>query len=141
MRIDIADDDHIDIMLVPLIDCLCFLVFFFLAASTLKKVDRVLPIQLPQASASVAMNGAASPFLIAVDRDGRVYLASQPVTTELLQQRIREVARANSQQKVRLDVDRTTRGQDIIRVLDLCQFEGLKNVSFHIADPASFSAK
>jgi len=45
MRIELGDDDHIEIMLVPLIDCLCFLVFFFLAASTLKKAEKDMPSQ------------------------------------------------------------------------------------------------
>ncbi|HBC87411.1 MAG TPA: hypothetical protein DCZ94_10690 [Lentisphaeria bacterium] len=139
MRIDLGDDDHIEIMLVPLIDCLCFLVFFFLAASTLKKVEKELPIQLPKSSAAVSVSGSVKAFAIAIDREGRVYLGSQPVSADLLHQRIREVSRLNPSQKIRLDVDASTRGQDIIRILDLCQFEGLKNVSFHIADAKSFS--
>lgn len=139
MRIDLGDDDHIEIMLVPLIDCLCFLVFFFLAASTLKKVEKELPIQLPKSSAAVSVSDPVKPFIIAVDKEGRVYLDRQPVSSNLLHQRIRETATANPLQKIRLDVDAATRGQDIIRILDLCQFEGLKNVSFHIADNESFS--
>ncbi|OGV59830.1 MAG: hypothetical protein A2X45_14135 [Lentisphaerae bacterium GWF2_50_93] len=141
MRIDLGDDDHIEIMLVPLIDCLCFLVFFFLAASTLKKVEKELPIQLPKSASSVAISGSVQAVVVAVDKEGHVYIGSQPVTTDLLQQKLRETARANPLQKIRLDVDASTRGQDIIRVLDICQFEGLKNVSFHIADDKSFSKR
>ncbi len=139
MRIDLGDDDHIEIMLVPLIDCLCFLVFFFLAASTLKKVEKELPIQLTQSAAAVTVSGPVKALAIAVDKEGRAYLGGQTVSTDMLHQRIREVAHANPLQKIRLDVDASTRGQDIIRVLDLCQFEGLKDVSFHIADAKSFS--
>ena len=43
MRIALGEDEHIEIILVPLIDCLCFLLFFFLAASTLKKAEQPLP--------------------------------------------------------------------------------------------------
>ena len=141
MRIELGDDDNVEIMLVPLIDCLCFLVFFFLAASTLKKVEKELPILLPQSAAAVAVSGSTSALVIAIDREGHVYLGSQPVTADLLHQRLREVGQASPQHKVRLDVDASTRGQDIIRILDLCQFEGLKNVSLHIADAKSFSKK
>ncbi len=139
MRIDLGDDDHIEIMLVPLIDCLCFLVFFFLAASTLKKIEKELPIQLPKSAAAVSISGSVKAVSIAIDREGRVYLGSQPVSSDMLHQHIRDVAKANPLQKIRLDVDAATRGQDIIRILDLCQFEGLKNVSFHIADAKAFS--
>jgi biopolymer transport protein ExbD len=55
----------------------------------------------------------------------------EPVDTERLHRRLREVAAADPNRRVRIDGDRATRFEDIIRIVDLCQFEGLRNVGLH----------
>jgi len=60
----------------------------------------------------------------------------EPVNTERLRQRIREVAAANPNRQVRIDGDRATKFEDIIRIVDTCQFEGLKNVGLHTRSDA-----
>jgi biopolymer transport protein ExbD len=51
----------------------------------------------------------------------------------MLHQRVREAALKNPEGRVRIDADRDTRFQDIVEVIELCQFEGMRNVGLHIA--------
>ncbi|HEY2883110.1 MAG TPA: biopolymer transporter ExbD [Pirellulales bacterium] len=122
-------------MLIPMIDCMLVIIIFFLVATTLKIQAKQLPLDLPVSTAALNVDQPPDLFIIAVDRTGQPYLnlgsGLEPVDTERLHQRIREVARANPNQRVRIDGDRAARFEDMVRIVDLCAFEGLKNVGLH----------
>jgi len=52
MRCHIEDEPP-GLDLTPMIDCVFLLLIFFLVATTMKKIDYELPIQLPMASAGI----------------------------------------------------------------------------------------
>lgn len=135
MRVKKPEDEPFEIMLIPMIDCMLVIIIFFLVATTIKQREKELPLDLPVSSAALNIEQPPDLFIIGVDRGGRPYLSNgsviEPVETERLHQRIREVARANPNQRVRIDGDRLTPYESIIRIVDLCQFEGLKNVGLH----------
>ena len=135
MRVKKPEDEPFEIMLIPMIDCMLVIIIFFLVATTLKSFEKELPVDLPVASAALRVEQPPDLFIIGVDKAGVPYLSNgefiEPVDTERLHQRLREVARSNPDRRVRIDGDRATRFEDIIRIVDLCQFEGLKNVGLH----------
>ena len=135
MRVKKPEEEPFEIMLIPMIDCMLVIIIFFLVATTLKQMEKELPLDLPVSQAALSIEQPPDLFIIGVDRAGRPYLSSgsviEPVETERLHQRIREVARLNPNQRVRIDGDRLTPYESIIRIVDLCQFEGLKNVGLH----------
>ena len=135
MRVKKPEDEPFEIMLIPMIDCMLVIIIFFLVATTLKQMEKELPLDLPVAQAALSIEQPPDLFIIGVDRAGRPYLSNgsviEPVETERLHQRLREVARLNPNQRVRIDGDRLTPYESIIRIVDLCQFEGLKNVGLH----------
>ena len=135
MRVKKPEEEPFEIMLIPMIDCMLVNIIFFLVATTLKSHERELPLDLPAANAALSIEQQPDIFIIGVDRAGVPYLSNgefiEPVNTEQLHQRIREVAVASPGRQIRIDADRATKFEDLIRVLDLCQFEGLKNVGLH----------
>jgi biopolymer transport protein ExbD len=131
MRIRMEEEEPIEVQMAPLIDCVFLLLIFFLVATTLKKVDRELPLDLPQAAASVESQVADTTLIIGVDRMGVVHIGAERVTLSMLHDRLKEAAATNKSQRVRIDADRATAFQDVVHVLDLCQFEGLTNVGLH----------
>ncbi len=135
MRVKKPEEEPFEIMLIPMIDCMLVIIIFFLVATTLKQMEKELPLDLPVAQAALSIEQPPDLFIIGVDRAGRPYLSNgsviEPVETERLHQRLREVARLNPNQRVRIDGDRLTPYESIIRIVDLCQFEGLKNVGLH----------
>jgi biopolymer transport protein ExbD len=135
MRVKKPEEEPFEIMLIPMIDCMLVIIIFFLVATTLKSHERELPLDLPAASAALSIEQPPDLFIIGVDKAGVPYLSNgefiEPVDTERLHQRLREVAAADPNRRVRIDGDRGTRYEDIVRIVDLCQFEGLKNVGLH----------
>jgi biopolymer transport protein ExbD len=135
MRVKKPEEEPFEIMLIPMIDCMLVIIIFFLVATTLKNRAKELPVDLPPSLAAQNVEQPPDVFIIGVDKAGQYYLNTgdliEAVDIERLHQRIREVARANPGQKVRIDGDGDARFQDIIHVVDLCQFEGLKNVGLH----------
>jgi biopolymer transport protein ExbD len=135
MRVKKPEEEPFEIMLIPMIDCMLVIIIFFLVATTLKNRAKELPLDLPESAAAVSVEQPPDVFIIGMDKLGRPYLSTgdliEPVDIERLHQRIREVAHANPNQRVRIDGDRDARFEDIIHVVDLCQFEGLRNVGLH----------
>jgi biopolymer transport protein ExbD len=128
MRINLDSDDSVEVQMAPLIDCVFLLLIFFLVATTLKKIEKELPLELPEATASVSRPVTDDMTIVAVDRDGNLYLGSEPVGQGYLQRKLREIAAEHPFHRIRIDGDRNAPAWSLVRVLDLCTFEGLKNV-------------
>lgn len=141
MRIDLGEDEQPEIGLIALIDCIFFLLMFFMVATSFKQQDsqrkeREIAILLPQAEVSLdATRAAPAPLVITVDAQGRLFLAQRPVTLQGLRDHLRAEAAKQPRTPVRIDGDRRTAYQDIVHVLDLCQFEGLTEVSMRTLPP------
>ena|SRR4028119_354084 len=133
-----------EINVIPLVDVvLVLLVIFMMTTAFVKDHDQKeksgektvpqLPLQLPQSGAAVDSPVSSDTLILGIDKEGKKFVDSVAVTTTLLHQRVREAALKNPESRVRIDADRDTRFQDIVEVIELCQFEGMRNVGLHIA--------
>jgi biopolymer transport protein ExbD len=134
MRVKKPEEEPFELMLIPMIDCMLVIIIFFLVATTLKH-EKELPLQLPESSAALRTQQKPDLFVIGVDKEGHAYISSgdntMQVDTEELHRQLREIAQADPDRRVRIDGDRDARFQDIVHILDLCEFEGLKNIGLH----------
>ena len=69
MRIDLGEDEQPEIGLIALIDCIFFLLMFFMVATSFKqqageKPQKELPVTLPAAQMSLDRVGAGKPPLV-----------------------------------------------------------------------------
>jgi biopolymer transport protein ExbD len=137
MRIDLGDDEVPEIGLIALIDCIFFLLMFFMVATSFKQQNvhrqtKDIPIVLPTASATLTAGDAAkAPLVIGIDARGGLYVDNARTTLQALHDRLRDEAARSPGRPVRIDGDRRTPYQHIVHVLDLCQFAGLTQVSMH----------
>lgn len=137
MRINMGEEEQPEIGLIALIDCIFFLLMFFMVATSFKQTTeqkkiKELPLVLPVASASFdRTNISAEPLVIGVDKAGDIYVDSSKITIQALHDRLRTEASKNPGRPVRIDGDQSTSYKNIIHVLDLCQFEKLTNISLH----------
>ncbi len=135
MRIDVGEEEAPEISLIALIDCIFFLLMFFMVASSFQKqaegkASRQLPITLPQSEVSLDPSVAdASPVVLGLDVKGGVYWGREPVTTVQLRERLHAQAQRDPGRAVRIDGDTRVAYQEVVHLLDLCQFEGLTHVS------------
>ena len=142
MRISLGEDEQPEIGLIALIDCIFFLLMFFMVATSFKHQSegrplKELPITLPQSAVSLDRATAAPEVVaIGVDAKGGVYWGRERVTPVELRRRLHEVAQRNPQQPVRIDGDVLAPYQEVIHLLDLCQFEGLTRVSMRAREGA-----
>ena len=135
MRIDVGEEEQPEISLIALIDCIFFLLMFFMVASSFQKqaegkASKQLPITLPESAVSLDKASAdASPLVIGVDIKGGVYWGRDPVTTVELRDRLHAEAQRDPNRAVRIDGDTRVAYQEVVHLLDLCEFEGLTHVS------------
>lgn len=128
-------DDEMELNLIPMIDIMLILLIFFMVATTIKHAEKALPIELPQSAASIDLNARDKLLVIGIDSTGNKYIDAGKVTTDALHERIHAAAVADSTQQIRVDADRKTPYEDLVEVIELCQFEGLRNISLHTRDP------
>ncbi len=137
MRINLGEDEQPEIGLIALIDCIFFLLMFFMVATSFKQKtefekQKTLPVVLPKSAASLGTAPQNMPVLvIGVDSAGRFYADGERVSAQRLQERLHAQALRDKSKRIRIDGDQMTAYKDIVRVLDLCQFEGLSNLSMH----------
>lgn len=137
MRIDLGEEEHPEIGLIALIDCIFFLLMFFMVATSFKqavgdKPPKELPVVLPTAQVSLERTGASeTPMTIGVDKRGTLYVDGDAISVQGLHDRLRREAANNPHRPIRIDGDEMARYQDIVHVLDLCQFEGFTRISLH----------
>jgi biopolymer transport protein ExbD len=124
-----ADQDF-EIPLIPMIDCLFVLLVFFLVATTLKKTEKELPLELPQSGAGLDVEQKDDVLVIGLDKVGQKYFGSELVTTETLHQRLAAAALEKPDRRVRLDADVATPYAAVVEVVEMCQFNNLRNVGF-----------
>jgi len=128
MKVRIEDDDEVTVQMAPLIDCVFLLLIFFLVATTLKKIEKELPLDLPEAAASVSRQIEDNMTIISIDRDGNLYLGSEPVGQGYLGRKLREAAQRDANHRIRIDADRDAPLWAAVQILDMCHFESLTNV-------------
>ena len=127
-------EDEMELNLIPMIDVMLILLIFFMVATTIKHGEKALPLELPKAEGATSQTAPDDLLVIGVDRAGNKYIGSERVTTDALHERIRTAAQKNAEQPVRIDADRQTPYEQVVEVVQLCQFEHLRNVSLHTQD-------
>jgi biopolymer transport protein ExbD len=137
MRIHLGEEEQPEIGLIALIDCIFFLLMFFMVATSFKQQTenekrKELPVVLPSASASlVATPASIAPLVIGVDKSGKFFVDGEPIGTLELHARLRKEAAIDIKRSVRIDGDRAAAYQHIVHVLDLCQLAGLTHIAMH----------
>ena len=140
MRIDVGEEEQPEISLIALIDCIFFLLMFFMVATSFKHQEdgrppKVLPITLPDSAVALEKaTAAADPLVIGVDVKGGLYWGREPVSTAVLRERLHAEALRDPNQPVRIDGDTQVPYQDVVHLLDLCQFEGLTHIAMRARD-------
>jgi biopolymer transport protein ExbD len=129
MRIRALDEQEpVAVQMAPLIDCVFLLLIFFLVATTLKKIEKELPLDLPEAAAAVSRQTQDDMTIITIDVEGGFYLGSEPVGQGYLAGKLRDLAARDPEHRIRIDCDREAPTWALVQILDMCNFENLRNV-------------
>lgn len=134
-----------EINIIPLVDVTLVILIIFMVTMSFDRGkyndppgDPVfrLPITLPYSNAATDKGEEGRVLVLGVDRSGQKYVGESLATTEVVLQRVREAAK-DPTSRVRIDADRDARYIDVIELVEMCQFEGLRNVGLRTANKQS----
>ena len=114
------------IMIIPMIDIIFFLLVFFMM-STLSMTDQqVIPVQLPRAAS--AQQEIVRSAKVTVARDGGLYLGQEEVSLPELKERLEQAA-AQGEVAISLRADEAVDYGRVLRVMDELKTTGAARIS------------
>ncbi|MBQ8113778.1 MAG: biopolymer transporter ExbD [Kiritimatiellae bacterium] len=134
MAVKYEAEEKPEIQLTSMMDCIFLMLIFFLVSSQLKKIEKEIPMKLPEAN--VARDVKATPELVtvSVDAKGGLYVNSKPVGPAGLRSALQAAFAEKPDRRIRIDGDVFAPFRSIVQVLDVCQQEKLTVVGIHTAD-------
>jgi biopolymer transport protein TolR len=115
-----------DINVTPLVDVMLVLLIIFMVTAPM--LHQGMEVVLPKADAKNLPNRADEPLVLSINRNGQLYLGSEPVHPSRLIERLRPLLRGRAEQGVLLKGDREAQYGSVIEVLDLLQRAGIDKV-------------
>jgi len=142
IRRRLEEDDDVEVPMSPLIDCVFLLLIFFLVTTMMKKLEKQIPITLPDSTSAIADTPDDRILVIGVDEagnhlrdsgrrdhDGNPLYAAIPDLALYL----RETADAGGTDRpVRLDAAPKAPFQKVIDALDICHIQGFEKVGVRL---------
>jgi biopolymer transport protein ExbD len=119
-------DGGVAVELTPIIDMVFLLLIFFLIATTFHQTEREMQIALPSAAAASPISTTLREIIVNVDAEGTVIVSGRRMEIDDLGALIAEAVERNPDQKVTVRGDRGTSYANIVRVLDACKGNGVR---------------
>ncbi len=133
MAVKYEEEEHIEIQMTSMMDCIFLMLIFFLVSSQLKKVEKELPIELPRANTTRDVKSTPDLITVSVNKKGELFVNSKPVGDAGLKNALANAAKENPDRRIRINGDVFAPFRSIVQVLDTCQGEGLTVVGIHTA--------
>lgn len=130
MKFTAADNDDLEITVIPLIDVILVLLIFFMATATFDQNSRI-KVQLPEASSEVTA-AADQPLVLQIDAEGRYFVNNSEVVNsriETLKSALEQLGGDPGKQSVVLRADARTQHQAVVTAMDALAQTGYRNLS------------
>ena len=115
-----------DINIVPLIDVLTVLIFFFLVSMQFRE-QLTLNLTLPQVE-TAGRNEFASPIVIGIDRDGIVFSNGTVADEKQLEALVKVISSQSTDVTVLIKAHEETPLNKVTYVMDTCRRSGLNKI-------------
>ena len=115
-----------NINIIPLMDVLTILIFFFLVSMQFKEMT-TLNLTLPKIE-SAGRNDYPERILVGIDESGQIFLENQPVPMDDLQAVLARVSEISNDIPVLIKAHNLTPLQTITDVMDACRLNGLSKI-------------
>jgi len=125
MQVQSEDKPYDDINITPMLDLAYVLLVIFIIMTTAS--IQGTKVNLPKASAAPSL-GKPATRAITVANDGKLFLDTEPVTMQELEQRLQQIKAVTPEFPVVVRGDSATQYQNIIDVLDLLGRLGITQV-------------
>ena len=115
-----------NINIIPLMDVLTILIFFFLVSMQFKEMT-TLNLTLPKIE-SAGRNDYPERILVGIEESGQIFLENQPVPMDELQAVLARVSELSTDVPVLITAHNLTPLQTITDVMDACRLNGLSKI-------------
>ena len=112
------------INLTPLLDAILNLTFFFLVATTIKKHDAALQVNLPASQTASAMVKYDTPS-VTLDARGKIHYQDRELGEEEFAEQMRALS-AGGTGEIDIRGDRTVDFGHVVHLMDICKRAGLR---------------
>ena len=136
MKLRRPSQEPLELNLTPLIDCLLFLIIFFMLSTTFAKTGK-LQIQLPQADAAGASKPVVKALEVAIDSRGHYAINGQVLASakaEDLRAAIEAVAGTQRDQPFVISADGQAPHQAVVTVMDVAGQLGFRSLGIGTRD-------
>lgn len=116
-----------EIMIIPMIDIVFFLLVFFMLSTLYMNTEQQIPLSLPKASTSTAKT--VEPMTISLTADRKVYLNDKEISKEQLKQELKVIVTNEPNQAFVVRASKDIVYQEVVFVLDELKVQGAKYVS------------
>ncbi len=115
------------LMIIPMIDIIFFLLVFFMMSTLYMVEQNILPVSLPQATASQPDQTALIP--ITLTAQGKLLIGREEISRENLPLRIKAELRQNPETSFLLRADRQIEYGQVIELLDELKRFGIRRIA------------
>ena len=134
MAVKYDEEDKPEVQMTSMMDCIFLLLIFFLVSSQLKKIEKEVPVELPQAQATREIKMTPDLIKVTVSAEGDIFVRSNKVGPGGLRSALQAAAKENRDRKVIVDGDIYAPFRAVVQVLDACRQEQLSVSGIHTAD-------
>ena len=114
------------ITIVPLIDILTILLIFFIATTVFKSQQTQVVIDLPEVKTAVAKANETAPAILAINKDGEVFLDGEPITMADVGAAYKKLS--DQRRPLALKADEKASYGRVLEVLDALRLAGATNL-------------
>ena len=114
------------ITIVPLIDILTILLIFFIATTVFKSQQAQVVIELPSVKTAVAKANEAAPAILAINKEGDVFLDGEPLALSAVGAAYKKLEEAHRPLALKAD-EKASYGR-VLEVLDALRLAGASNL-------------
>ena len=126
------EEDRHGLSIAPLIDIVFLLLIFFLVATTFYEVEKDITIKLAEATEGSNRESTADIIIVNVKESGIVIINERVKTLDQLGTLLRDAKKQNPGVSVVVRSDRHAYHKYFVRILDLCEKEGITSVAVAI---------
>jgi biopolymer transport protein ExbD len=124
--IDRSRRRRVEINIVPLVDVLIVLIFFFLVSMQFRNLS-TLNLTLPKIE-TAGKNKTSEQLEIAVDAEGTFYLSGVPVERKQLEEAVESQAQLDREIPILVIADEATVLKSVTFIMDTCRASGLEKI-------------
>jgi biopolymer transport protein ExbD len=115
------------IIIVSLVDILTILLIFFVVATTFKKEQPQVQINLPESKTATSAPAELEHTIVTVDKDNNIKLDGKSVSGDELEEAVRNLPPTRKSSLVLQAADEAS-WQTIVKVMDALKLAGVKNL-------------